>query len=211
MDVPSTTAASRTAGSTADTSAGSGSGHAVELITADTAPLTMAPLFEGGDPGAIAAAYAHVPELCLSALPFIGQSLSPAVLGGRWTEMAILRTSAQLGCRYCITAHTPVALDSELTHDEVSALRLEGDDVIFGDARDAAVLAYIDAVATGRGPIADAVEAAAARHLEDFQRVALVNTIGVTMLLNRFCTALGLPSSEESIERCRREGFGSVG
>lgn len=164
-------------------------------------------LFASGDPGVIAAAYAQVPELCVAALPFLGESLSPAVLGPRWTEIAILRTSAQLECRYCITAHTPVALDSALTHDEVSALRLEGDDDVFDDAGDRAVLSYVDAIATGRGRVPRELDARVAEHLEDHQRVALVNTVAVTMLLNRFCSVLGLPAADDAIERCRTEGF----
>lgn len=185
-------------------------GARIELMTADTAPLLVSGLFDNSDPGVIAAAYAQVPELCLAALPFLGESLSPAILGPRWTEMAILRTSARLECRYCVTAHTPVALDSDLDHDEVAALRLEGDDAVFDDDADAVVLAYIDAVATGHGAVPEALDLEVAAHLEDHQRVSLVNTVGVTMLLNRFCSVLGLPAPADAIARCATEGFGGT-
>ena len=83
----------------------------VELLDPTTAPLLVEDLFAGGDPGPIAAAFAQVPELALVALPFLGASLGAGSTGARVKELAILRTSAVLACRYCVAAHTTVAFD----------------------------------------------------------------------------------------------------
>jgi len=37
--------------------------------------------------------------------------------------------------------------------------------------------------------------------------VELTVLVGATMLLNRFCSALELPSSDETLQRLARDGF----
>ncbi len=180
----------------------------VDLIDAERAPLLVAHLYENGDPGPIASALAQVPELCEVALPFLGASLGPGATGVRLKELVILRTSARLECRYCVAAHTAVALDVGLGLDEVHALRDDDDlDAAFADPRERALLAWIDAVATGRGPVPAGVTAAMRERFDDHEIVELTNCIGVTMLLNRFCTALDLPVGASVAERLTSEGF----
>ena len=77
-----------------------------------TAPITAQAYFAGGDPGPIVAALATVPELLAPTLGFVGAALAAGAASTRHTEFAILRTSALQGCRYCIQAHTAVALDA---------------------------------------------------------------------------------------------------
>lgn len=180
----------------------------VELLDPTTAPLLVEDLFAGGDPGPIAAAFAQVPELALVALPFIGASLGAGSTGARVKELAILRTSAVLACRYCVAAHTTVALDVGLTDAEVRGLRGEvqwADE--FDDPAELALLAWIDEVAGGRGAVSAAVTEAAKEHFEDYELVELTNTIGVTMLLNRFCSALELPVGDDTLARLASGGF----
>ena len=180
----------------------------VELLDPTTAPLLVEDLFAGGDPGPIAAAFAQVPELALVALPFLGASLGAGSTGARVKELAILRTSAVLACRYCVAAHTTVALDVGLTDAEVRGLRGEvqwADE--FDDPAELALLAWIDEVAGGRGAVSAAVTEAAKAHFEDYELVELTNTIGVTMLLNRFCSALELPVGDDTLARLASGGF----
>ncbi|MBK7018487.1 MAG: carboxymuconolactone decarboxylase family protein [Candidatus Microthrix parvicella] len=180
----------------------------VELLDPTTAPLLVEDLFAGGDPGPIAAAFAQVPELALVALPFLGASLGAGSTGARVKELAILRTSAVLACRYCVAAHTTVALDVGLTDAEVRGLRGEvqwADE--FDDPAELALLAWIDEVAGGRGAVSAAVTEAAKAHFEDYELVELTNTIGVTMLLNRFCSALKLPVGDDTLARLASGGF----
>ena len=187
-------------------------GPLVRLIDADQAPLLLRDLFAGGDPGPIVAALAQVPELCLASLPFIGAALGPSLVPIRLKEIAILRTSALLGCRYCVDAHTVVAMDVGFGPAELGVLRCELEPLgRIENPVEAAVLAWVDAVAAGRGPLESsaeqAAEAAVRQHLEDHVIVELTVTIGATLFLNRFATALRLPTSPETLQRLVEKGF----
>lgn len=180
----------------------------IELLDATTAPLTAAPFFADGDPGPLVAALAHVPELLGPTFGFVGAALGPGAATTRHKEFAILRTSALQGCRYCIHAHTTVALDVGLTSDEVRALRGELEiESIFTTPAERALIAWIDALAGATGPVPaevwDAASAAYAPHI----LLELTVTVGATMLLNRYATAFELPTSEGTLERLAAEGF----
>jgi AhpD family alkylhydroperoxidase len=180
----------------------------VELLDATTAPLLAAPFFAGGDPGPITASMAHVPELLAPTMGFLGPILSPSSIDVRTKEIVIVRTSAVLGCRYCIDSHTTVALDAGLSADEVRALRGEADiQPAFTSDRDLLLLGWIDAVAGGKGPIADDLSAAVGDGFGDATVVELTLLVGATMLLNRYATALRLPVSDGVITRLASEGF----
>ena len=125
----------------------------------------------------------------------------------RTKEIAILRTSAQLGCRYCIASHTPVALDSGLSHDQVHALRNEASIAdAFPVLRDRVLIAWIDAVADV-GSISPELEASVKEHFDDHVIVELTLLVGCTLLLNRYATALRLPVGDATIERLTAEGM----
>lgn len=173
----------------------------VELIDADAAPLLLRSLYAGGDPGPIVAALAQVPELCEVALPLIGAALGPSHVSLRDKEIAILRTSANLSCRYCIDAHTVVAFDSGLTQREVRALRnCPTAWEVFDDPAEQALVRWTDAMTQpGGGPVRAVVADDAKASLGGHRLVELTVTIGVTMLLNRFATGLDLPTSDETV------------
>jgi AhpD family alkylhydroperoxidase len=182
----------------------------VRQLTADEAPLLAQRFYGGGDPGPITATMAHVPELLDLGLPFIGQALAASAVSFRTKEIIILRTSAILQCRYCIDSHTPVALDSGLTHAEVRALRNEPGTSIesaFANETDQALIAWVDAVAGGRGAIPEPVNHLVAQHFAAHEIVELTLTTTVTMLLNRYATSLQLPVGASTLARLAKEGF----
>lgn len=186
----------------------------VPLLDERSAPLLVRSLFEGDDPGPIVAALAHVPELVAPTLSFIGQVLGPSHLDVRTKEIVILRVSAVMQCRFCVDAHTVVALDSGIATDEVHALRDDGgapDDGGTGaparTGREAALVAWVDAVATGRGAVPRALTDDLMGFFADYEVVELTMLAATTLLLNRFCTTLELPSSPATLARLRREGF----
>ncbi len=182
----------------------------VALIDVDQAPLLVRHFFASGDPGVIVRALATVPEMAEVAVPFLGAALGPGSVDPEVKETVILRTSAVLGCRYCVDTHTVVAVDMGLDADRVRLLRETAPGVRPSvDDDDAALIAWIDAVAGGRGPVAEDTHAAMAERFADHQIVELVVTLGTTMLLNRMCTALNLPTSEATRHRLTAEGFGS--
>jgi len=178
----------------------------VTLIDRASAPLLARALFEAGDPGPIVASLAHVPELLGPTLPFLGAVLGPSWVSLRETEMVILRTSAVLGCRYCTEAHSVVALDSGLSLDEVRGLRGElplAD--TFPNDGERALLAWCDAVAFGVD--SDIAQARRALVVDDARVVALTLLAATTVMLNRYATALALPTSPDVRERLVQEGL----
>jgi AhpD family alkylhydroperoxidase len=180
----------------------------IDLLDATTAPLTVQQFFSGGDPGPLVAAMANVPEMLAPTLGFIGPALGAGSTGVRLKEFAILRTSALLGCRYCIHAHTGVALDVGLAPDEVRALRgeLPIEDA-FTDVAEQSMIRWIDAMAGATGPVSDDVWSAARAHYGEHVLMELCMTIGATMLLNRMATGFELPSSAETVARLEQDGF----
>lgn len=181
----------------------------VRLVEVDQAPLLVQHLFEAGDPGVIVRALATVPEVAEVAVPFIGMALGPGSVEPEAKETVILRTSAVLGCRYCVEAHTVVALDMGLGAERVRTLRDAATSAMArtDDAADPLV-AWIDAVAGGRGLVPDDVHAALSEHFADHQVVELLVTLGATIFLNRLCSALALPTSPATLARLAAEGFG---
>lgn len=179
-------------------------GSRVALVEAAAAPLLARDLFASGDPGPIVASLAQVPELLAPTLPFLGAVLGPSWIPLRDKEIVILRTSAVLGCRYCTDAHTVVALDSGLTRDEVRALRGELPlDAAFPEQADRALVAWCDAVA--HGVDADLERARAALVADDARVVELTLLVSTTVLLNRYATALALPTSPDVRDRLVKE------
>lgn len=174
-------------------------------------PLLARPYYDGGDPGPIVGALAQVPELLVAALPFIGAALSPSGLDFRTKEIVIVRTSALAGCRYCVQSHAVVALDAGLTRDQVAALQ-DPDAVVtesapgLGSQRDVTLIEWVDVVAGG-GPVDDAARARVLGQWADHEVVELTAVIGTTLLLNRFATALALPTSPDVITRLSTENL----
>ncbi len=176
----------------------------VDLLDESSAPMLAQPFYAEGDPGPIVTSLAHVPELLEVALPFIGAALGASAVDFRTKEIVILRTSALLRCRYCVQTHAVIAHDAELSVEQIDALCQDEDDILhraFPDARDAVLIRWTDAVALGRGaPPAD-LATRAKKTFGDPDLVELTVLVGATLMLNRYASALGLPTSAESLRR----------
>jgi AhpD family alkylhydroperoxidase len=180
----------------------------VHLLTEEHAPLSVRPLFAGGDPGPIARSLAQVPELAQTALPFIGQALRGSLVDRRTAELVIVRASALLACTYCTLTHAAIALDADVDAGEVRELCDPAGGVgSFTDPRERALLRWVDEVAAGKGEIPDEVADALAAHVDDGVTVELAAMVGCTIFLNRYCTALRLPVSEASLARLVQAGI----
>jgi AhpD family alkylhydroperoxidase len=180
----------------------------VAMIERPHAPLLARRFYDGGDPGAIVASLAHVPELLEVANPFIGVVLGRSALAPRLKEIIVLRTSSLLQCRYCTDAHTVVAMDSGVSLDEVLALRGELPlDTVFSDARERALIDWVECIARGIGEVPEAVAAELGSHFSDAEVVEITLVATTTMMLNRYCTALALSSSPETLARLTEEGL----
>lgn len=179
----------------------------VRPVEADQAPLLARPHYAGGDPGPIVAALAQVPELLEVALPFIDTALGPSALDRRTKELVIVRTSALLGCRYCTQTHMVVALKAGLSRPEVLALTAPAPpEPAFPDPAERALLGWVQAVA-GTGAVPAEARSALTAHWADHEIVELTLLVGATMMLNRFATALELPTGAGTLRRLRKEAL----
>lgn len=180
----------------------------IHLVDSAQAPLLARPYYEAGHPGPIVAALAHVPELLEACMPFLGAVFGPTALPARTKELVILRTSARLRCRYCVEAHSVVALDNGLSPAEVRALRSGGPLTdAFARQAELALLEWVDAVAGGTGPVDPVRRAALGPHFADAEVVEVTLLVGVTLMLNRFCSALDLPTPPETLSRLAEAGL----
>lgn len=154
------------------------------------------------------ASLAHVPEILEVTLPFVGRILGPSAVDVRTKELVIVRTSALMECRYCVETHTAIALDCGLSPDEVRALRGERDvEAAFTDPGELALIAWVDAVALGRGSVPEEVTARASEAMGVPELVELTLVAAATLMLNRYCSALGLPTSAATLSRLAEEGL----
>jgi AhpD family alkylhydroperoxidase len=180
----------------------------IELIDGAQAPLLAKRFYKRGDPGAIVTSLAHVPELLDVAMPYLRVVLGASSMPSRLKEIIVLRTSVLLECRYCINSHTVVALDTGLSRGEVDALRDERPvNEAFSDNRERALLLWIECVARGVGGAPDSVVENLSVHFADAEIVEITAVIATTMMLNRYCSALSLPSSRETVSRLKAEGL----
>ena len=179
----------------------------VTPIAARQAPLLARPYYADGDPGPIVAALAQVPEMLVVTMPFLGTVLGPSALPARTKELVILRTSARAACRYCVESHTVVALGIGLSVAEVRALRGEADvEAAFPEQADRAVLDWCDAI-VGTGAVDPMVRVRLLSFFAEHEVVELTLLAASTLLLNRFCTALELPTPSSVLARLAAEGL----
>jgi AhpD family alkylhydroperoxidase len=187
---------------------GPGESAAITLVEARQAPLLARPYYAAGDPGPIVAALAQVPEMLAVTMPFLGAVLGPSALPARTKELVILRTSSRTGCRYCVENHTVAARDVGLSIAEVRSLRGEMDvEAAFPDEADRAVLDWCDAI-VGTGAVDPAPRVRLLSCFAEHEVVELTLLAASTLLLNRFCTALELPTSSSVLARLAADGLG---
>ena len=121
----------------------------------------------------------------------------------RTKELAILRVSARSGCRYCVDTHTVAAWDAGLSAEETAGLCATPRGL---SEREAALVAWCDALCSAPEPVPDAAAESLREHFAEHEVVELTLVAGATLMLNRFCTALELPTSSATLERLRAEG-----
>jgi AhpD family alkylhydroperoxidase len=181
----------------------------VSLLDAERAPLTVRSFFADGDPGPITASLAHVPELLQVALPFFARALAGVTVSARTAELVIVRASAVLGCTYCTLTHAAVALGAGVTPEQVRTLcdgaRPARDAAV--DEREAALLAWVDEVAGGRGEVPDAIAERMDACYDEATVVELLTMLTCTILLNRYCTSLRLPTGAGSLRTLTDAGL----
>ncbi len=180
----------------------------VSAVDRDQAPLLAAPYYRDAGTSPIVTSLAHVPEALDVTLPFVSVVLGPSAIDGRTKEMVIVRTSALLECRYCVQTHSAVALDHDVTAAEIRALRAAApSETVFAGDAERALLAWVDAVALGHGAVAGDLGEALREHWSEAEIVELTLLCAATLMLNRYCSALALPTSPDTLRRLEAEGL----
>jgi len=124
-------------------------------------------------------------------MPFLAQIMGESSLDLATKELVIMRVSQLNGCRYCLAAHRPVALDAGVSGDALAAV-CGGDLSVLG-ARDRAIIDWIDAVTTDAAGVTDALAAQTLDHVRDDQLVELTVLAGTITMLNQYCSAFDIP------------------
>lgn len=100
-----------------------------------------------------------------------------------------------------------MALEAGLTVEEVRALwAAAGVPAVFDNSTERALIEWVDRVATF-GPLDESDRTSLRRHLPDHQIVEVTILVGATLMLNRFCTALDLPTAPGVAARLETEGL----
>ena len=184
-------------------------GVRIQLVDGRAAPILARRYYAAdGETSPIVRALAQVPELLPATMPFLAAVLGPSSLDLRTKELVILRVSADAGCSYCIGAHQLAAHDAGVTERESAALLggLPLSDAF--PAEEAAILELADAVAAG-GEVDERLLRPVRRSHGDHGLVELVLLAATTLMLNRFCTTLGLPLTDAA--RARLQTLAAAG
>jgi AhpD family alkylhydroperoxidase len=144
-----------------------------------------------------------VPELLEVTLAFVARVYGETSIDLRTKELAILRISARSGCRYCVNTHTVAAWDAGLTVEETAGLCATPTGL---SEREAALVEWCDALCAAPEPVPDAAAERVREHFAEHEVVELTLVAGATLMLNRFCTALELPTSAATLARLADEG-----
>ena len=143
-------------------------------------------------------------------MPFVAVVLGASAIDARTKELVIVRTSALLECRYCVQTHCRgrAGLERDSAREVRALLGSAPAAEAFETASERALLAWVDAVAAGRGSVAPELGAALREHFSESETVELTLLCAATLMLNRYCTALELPASPGHAAAPRRGGPG---
>ena len=177
-------------------------------IQAEEAPMSIRRFYANGTPGPLTTSMAHVPELLQVAMPFIGAALGPSAIDFRTKEIIILRTSAKMSCQYCTNTHTVVASQTDLTEAQLRALRGEKDvqTVDFSEA-ELLLIEWCDAMCNGATAISDELMQKLVAQYGEAATVEFALCSGCTLMLNRYASALNLPTADAHIEWLDSNGY----
>jgi AhpD family alkylhydroperoxidase len=125
-------------------------------------------------------------------MPFLSAIMSESSLDLATKELVIVRVSQLNGCRYCLAAHRPAALDAGLPPEQVEAIS-EAVPLDVLPARERAIVGWVDQVIRDPSGAADELVARTLEHVRHDQLIELTVLAGAITMLNQYCTALDIP------------------
>ncbi len=165
----------------------------LRLLQRDEAPLSARPIYAAdGAASPLKRSLANAPDLLETLLPFLGQIYDEGSVDLATKELVVVRVSQLNGCRYCLAAHRPLALEFGVGEDELAAIcdELPLDSLA---QRERTIVEWADRYVLDPASITDELVARVLDHLRDDQMVELAILIGATQMLNSYCTAFDVP------------------
>lgn len=165
----------------------------VRLLSAPEAPPAARTHYrDDGSASALTRSLANAPDMMETLMPFLGQIMDEGSVDLATKELVIMRVSHLNGCRYCVAAHAPAALDAGITEADLSAVC--GDGALDRlSPRDRAIVRWVDTITRAAGAVDDELVAATLDHVRDDQLIELTVLAGTITMLNQYCTALAIP------------------
>ena len=163
------------------------------MLERDAAPLPSRRWFrDDGGASPLTRSLAAAPDVLESLLPFLAKIYSESSLDLATKELVILRVSQLNGCRYCLAAHRPAAVEAGVSVQHVAALCDERPLTELPE-RERAIVDWTDLVTLAPAEVTDELTARLLDHLREDQLVELTLVAGVTTMLNQYCTAFAIP------------------
>jgi len=125
-------------------------------------------------------------------MPFLAQVMGESSVDLATKELVIVRVSQLGGCRYCLAAHRPIALDAGVPAEQVEAV-CDAAPLDSLPARERAIVAWVDQVTLDAKGVTDELVARTLDWVRDDQLVELTVLAGTIAMLNRYCTAFDIP------------------
>jgi AhpD family alkylhydroperoxidase len=162
------------------------------LEAAEAPPLARGWYRADGSASPLTRSLATAPDVMAALMPFLGTIMGESSLDLATKELVIVRVSQLNGCRYCLAAHRPVALEAGVPAGQVEAVcdaaPLEG-----LPERERAIVAWVDQVTLEAAGATDELVAETLAYLREDELVELTLLAGTITLLNQYCTAFQLP------------------
>ena len=125
-------------------------------------------------------------------MPFLGQIMGESAVDLPTKELVVVRVSQLNGCRYCLAAHRPIALEAGVPAQHVEAA-CDGASLDSLPARERAVVAWVDQVVRAPDGVTEELLARTLEHVREDQLIELTVLAGAITMLNQYCTAFAIP------------------
>ncbi len=165
----------------------------MRLLDRADAPLLAQGMYgSDGSASPLKRALANAPDLLETLLPFLAQIFGEGSVDLAIKELVVVRVSYLNGCRYCLAAHRPLAIESSVGAEQLAAVC--GEVPVESLAlRERTIVEWVDRYVLDPGGMGDVLVARVLDHVRDDQLIELAILIGATQLLNGFCTAFEIP------------------
>lgn len=166
------------------------------LLAHHEAPLLARQYYRAdGSASALTRSLASAPDVLETLMPFLAQIMGESSVDLATKELVIVRVSQLNGCRYCLAAHRPLAVEAGVAPTHVEAICGAGPLEAL-PARERAVVEWVDRVTLDAGGVTSELVGATLAHVREDQLVELTVLAGTITMLNRYCTAFDVPPPE---------------